>query len=163
MIEKKNRSCTYILPLVLEDLSINKKAIVNTWIYNINELELNEYNVKGLFIKLLYSEESKKTFEFNPRCKLILNINDKHFMVFFESKLNCFTDISLILDGRYSKITNNSKKLILDFFNIKSGAIKSILEKDPAYRLELMEALDVHIDKDAELGSIFDLKTEVYD
>lgn len=162
MEEKKNRSVTYILPLILENISINKKAIINTWIYNTDELDLNQHNVKGLFIKLLYSEESKDTFKFDIRCKKIIDIDDKHFMVFFEAKLDCFTDISLILDGRYSKIRDISKKLILDFFDLKSGAIKSILEKDPQYRLDLMKALDAHIEEDAELGSIFDLKSEVY-
>lgn len=162
MGEKKNRSTTYILPLVLEGISINKKAVVNTWIYNTDQLDLNENTVKGLFIKLYYSEESKDTFKFDPRCKSIVDIDDKHFMVFFEANLDCFTDIKLILDGRYSKIRKDSKKLILDFFDLKSGAIKSILEKDPDYRLDLMKSLDNHIEVNAELGSAFDLKKEVY-
>lgn len=160
---KKNRSATYILPLVLENISVNKKAIVNTWIYNTDELDLNQHNVKGLFIKLLYSEESKDTFKFDPRCKVIIDIDSKHFMVYFEAKLDCFTDISLLIDGRYSKIREASKKLILEFYGLKSGPIKSILEKNPEYRIEMMASLDAFIEKDAELGSVFDLKTEVYE
>lgn len=160
--EKKNRSLTYILPLILKDIPINKDGIINTYIYNINELDLNKHLIDGLFIECSYKYISPNDFKYNTRCKYIRDINESKFLTYLQIPIEYLKDIQQILDSKYSKISDNGKKLILSFWNFGSNnKVYHVLTKSKKLKETLEEALDVNLEN-VELGEFFDIKKEVY-
>lgn len=160
---KRNRSTTYLLPLVLSGFEVNKKAILNSYLYNIHEPYMNEKN-DGLFIELSYKEESKKTFQFNPRCKYLAEIDDKSFLIYIECDLKYVGDVSLILQSKYSQISEDAKRTIFNFWSLTADKhIYQVLMKSEKLREKLEFELDEVISKDAELGERYDLSKEFFE
>ena len=161
---KKNRSMTYLLPLVLDGINdINKKAIVNTYIYNINEPDLNLKHIEGLFILVSYQEESKETFMYNSRCIYCEDIDDKYFMVFIRANLVYVKDLNLLINSQYSKISDLSKQLIVKFYNLSldSKQVK-ILTKNSKLKEQIEDELGCKLPSDQELGEKFEVSNEIY-
>lgn len=164
MIEVLNLSKTFILPLLMDNFSVHKKSLVNSYIYHIDYPDYNEKKVKGLFILVSYMYSGKADFQYIVDCKEIINIDSNHFMIYVETDLSDkLSDIDLILQGKYSEISFLGKKCIKDYWSLKNdNKVVKVLLKDPTLRDELQENLDVVLPKDAELGNMLNLHNEVF-
>lgn len=160
-----NRSMTYIAPLILKGFDINKQAMVNSYLFNLNNLELNDPSkeIEGLFIRVSYELETKNTFKFDRRCMDITDVDDKTFMVFIKTTEFFHKDIQLLFDGKYSEISEVAKNEIIRFWKFSStSAYCRILHKDPVYKEVLEDKLNCRIDDDAELGDIMNIEKETF-
>lgn len=159
----KNRSWTYIAPLVLKDLNINPKGISNSFIFDINNPEFNKDKIEGLFFLVNYQNESEKSFIYNPNCKYCESINDKYFMVFLLCNIDYIDDITYAVEGKFSKLSNEAKSQIISYHKLRmDNPIIDILNKSPIYRKKLEKNLACKIPEHAELGDIFNLQNEIY-
>lgn len=162
--DTKNRSVTYILPLILTGKEFNKKAIVNSYLYSIHAPQFNVDIIKGLFIELSYEFESKDTFKFDSDTKYMIDVDANTFLVYYEAPQRLWSDINLLVRGKYSKISAVAKELIKEFYNISvENKIYQIIHKTLAYKKLLEQRIGQELPENAELGSSFDIETEVFD
>lgn len=155
---------TYLLPLVLDGIKdVNKKAIVNTYIHNMNEPDLNLKNIEGLFIMVSFAEESKDTFQYNTRCLYCEDIDDKYFMVFIKANLIHIKDLNLLVESKYSKVSTLTKELIVNFYNLSMDSKQyKILTKNPKLKEQIEFELGCELSPDQELGEHFEVSKEIY-
>lgn len=167
-IKEKNRSATYIVPLLNQYLDINKALLLNSYLYDINNPELNLPNITGVLLlfkwsgeqihrqyedRLLESEYVLKKYEINEDC----------YMVFVKIDLQIAKDVKLILDGKFSRISDLSKGIILKFWQQGSTSkLYNVLYRKAALRKEIEDILNVKLDDDAELGSTLNLHNETF-
>lgn len=80
---------------------------------------------------------------------------DKKFVVFkFKLKKDYLSDISLIMEGRYSSIRKSSKVRILNFHGMSiNSKLGSVLFKDIKYKKRLELKLEVKLPNDMDLMS----------
>ena len=161
----KNISLTYLVPLFLKPFSINKKGIINSYLYHIDYPDYNIKKIEGLFIVFSYSYVGKQDFRNYKTCEEIIDIDEDHFVVFFkQDDFSIIKDIDLIMKSKYSKISELSKKNIVNFWALRSDhKVVSILTKSIKYKEMLEESLDCILEDTAELGNYFDVSKEVFD
>lgn len=164
MKNRINRSYTYLVPLVTFGVDFNRDAIKESYLFYKEAPELNAGdNIEGIFLHLLYEYESKETFKWQKRCKYMIDVDDKTFLVFLQAPTLFEGDIQYITEGKYSLIQSYAKKAIKEYHDIKANhRVVQILERSPELRKKLMEEVDEFIPTHAELGSVFDFQTEFF-
>ena len=89
---------------------------------------------------------------------------DNNILVKFDIPEVYVSDFYLIIDGKYSKISNMLKGAIRNFHNLKIDApICSIIYRYPERRAYLERRLDVELSDDSELFDKFNLKENTYE
>jgi hypothetical protein len=163
-----NRSRTYLIPLLNQYVDINKALLFNSYLFDINNPEINIPNVKGVLVLFERSSDpahiayTQKLVNHNLTEKYY-EVTDELFMVYIKIPLEIAKDIKLLLDGKYSQISDTSKQTILKYWSLGSSSqLYHILKKSPNYKKELESILDTKLDDDAELGSLFDLHKETF-
>lgn len=156
---KINKCSQFILPLLglsRKDIGIDS-LLINSFIgyYNKNY---------GKYIYLLYRIGDSDKFEEIENSLVDLNLDVK---TIFSNKYLCLlrlelpqlfsTDIKTLLKGKYSKISDAAKFVILKYYNAKKDSeMYNILNKARARRLKIEENIGSKLNKDAELYSAFD-------
>ncbi|MCP4255002.1 MAG: hypothetical protein GY775_16670 [Candidatus Scalindua sp.] len=155
---ESNLSSTYLLPLLdlKRDTVILKQNFINCY--------LRHYNYKhetGEYLYLIYRWLPAKYYaEFVSLMSKLQGFNsyvkdkDKRFDVFvFKVNTNKVRDIKLILEGKYSKISETSKKLILLFhLHINSSDyLWKVLNKCNSLREQIGKDLNCKIPEDVDL------------
>jgi len=150
-------STTYLLPLIglkQEHLLVNKN-LINCYVnhYDFSH-SIGEYlyliyrympiNYYAKFIEVLQRQEGFTYYQKD---------RDKRFDCFiFKVNPQFIPDIKLILDGEYSKINPDTKKIILDFHNQQNpeAPLNQILNKGILRKNELEEALGCKLPNDID-------------
>jgi hypothetical protein len=163
-----NRSKTYIIPLLNQQIYIHKGLLVNTYLFDLNRPDYNLPDINGIFLMFKWATNEmeykyeKDLFE----CAQFVEkyeVSENYYMVFMKISLDIASDVKLILDGKYSKIHDASKQTILKFWNQNTNSkIYKILYKKDSYKKELEDMLNVKLDYDVELGSTLDLHKETF-
>jgi hypothetical protein len=150
-------STTYILPL----LSIQKKNLLMD--LNFINCYISHHNYDhstGDYIYLIY--RYTPTNYYSEFCSILKNQKnfisfskekDKRFDCFIFETKECFVnDINLILEGKYSLISNKAKQIILNFHNQQNSdsPLYQILFKGRLRRNELQESLGCSIPDDID-------------
>ena len=122
---------------------------------------------------VFYILVSKKNLYEKVRDILILSdtfesledINDGFALYTFRVPEEFKFDFSLIKKGRYSRVSNKYKELLLERTNTifngvmdKESKLYKVLYRDPRYRESIEEDLEIHLSPDAELFEVPDLK-----
>ena len=166
IVNKKNKSRTYLLPLLMSRLELNMSYIGNTYLYK-------EDNFDNYF---LHIEHSFNNLEEKEKYDNLLSLNIINIEQFSEGKYlytfkidNDFKDTyRKFVEGKYSKIANVDKNLILSFWQNQKNSkkftvlIKDIFDRSSILKKKLEEDLKVKLADDAELSSIIDLEKEIF-
>lgn len=167
---KHNLSRSYIIPLMARHLQFNNGFVLNSYLYDINRLQYNDNKIEGIFILIKWSNNPvHKLFENNlfdnPLVLDHYDINKDYYMIYSLFPSEVENDIIKLINGQYSKITEDAKKQIAKYWQLSTSApVMKVLKKDPGYRKELENSLGVKLTHDAELSSIMlGLKGETFD
>lgn len=171
-----NKSKTYLLPLFVNTLKLNKEfvsEIQNTYLFHPS-------HSSDKYIGITFKSSILKNPKFiNDIQNLILNDafveieeNKNEILYLFEFPEKYFQEYFKFLKGKYSQFSRRSKEIILRFWTENQIVdeksiynliyIKQVLFKDEKLRLQLEEELNVRIPKGTELGSIVDLNDEIF-
>ena len=159
---RKTKSFTYIYPM-LKDVLKFRDLISNVFIGDDSypNLEGNIfilYKFSGEQAFLAYEEKMKE----HPLHLSTYDPDKSHIMMVFKAPEFHQEDLNLLLDSKYSKISNAYKKILLAFHNIsKEHPVGEVLYKPEIafkkleQKLELSESLP----RTQEVSSILDKKT----
>jgi hypothetical protein len=169
MESKKNKSRTYIVPLLNEYIEIHKSLLIDTYLYDINKPEFNLNKINGIYILFKWSDNNvHKLYEqklLNSKfLKIHYDIDVDSYMVYLEFPKEIQLEVDKILEGKYSELTIESKQVILKYWNLGNASdLYGVLLKTEKRRKKLEEELNVKIKSDAELASIIDVSQEIFD
>jgi hypothetical protein len=155
---ENNISTTYLLPL----LEINSNYLLINENFIGAYVKHHEHNYKlGNYLYIIYRfmpfeyySKFANIMSNRENCLLYKKDKDKRFDIFiFELDKKYHKDSNLILDGKFSKISEDSKDRILHFHNQvnEESPLHQILYRGKLRRNELMEILDMDIPEDYEL------------
>jgi hypothetical protein len=168
-----NKSKTYLLPLLSDCIYLEKKYykyLKNTYILD----NLDLYN-KSIYLMHDYDKmnNSIDNYEQNIIDNIYFHdlIQDKNKVIYvmkFPKKY--INEYNLFLEGKYSHFSEEAKNVILSYYTeLYAGnvnainfliKVKQILYKDEKLRKQIEDELGVHIDSNAELTDVIDLKYE---
>lgn len=170
---KYNKSKTYLLPLLSELVTLDKRFIgqlVNTYLFDMKgEYEncifiLHDFNFKD-------AEFTKYENELvNNELFVDLIDVDKQVIYIFKFPEIYMKEYKLLVDSKYSQFDNDSKELILEFWghmyanNISAipflTKLKQVLFRDKKLKEQIESKLQVKLPEDAELGDLVDKSDE---
>jgi hypothetical protein len=163
----ENKSQGFFLPMLGEYLSdfINLEKVF-VWAEEFPELD------EHIFV-LFRKHESEVYKENIERLKSYKNFAfsytpDKFYeMLVFNPPSKLVNDYRLLKKGKYSEISDNYKRHILKFHNIRNSndigkSIIGVLYKSEEYRISYSEKLGTEIPQGQELASILDPQKETY-
>jgi len=165
---EKNKSRTYIVPIIDKYVKINRTIFLNSYLWDINCPEYNIDSYQGIFLLFKWSShELLKQYEDelinNKYIKCHYDVDEEHFMVYCEFPNEVLEDCLKIIQGQFSKISDVNKVNILKFWNYtKESKLYGILYKDPKLKKQMENELNVKLRDGDELGSIFDEIKEVF-
>jgi len=159
---KVNTSLLYILPTLGKDAEYFKPAtFINTCLIT--------KNVRYLYIIARKTDTMNYIAWINllkSHSLFISSFKNKSFMYLkFQIPEKNIEDVKLLLQGKFSKISNLLKQQILQFFdyNMENSYIAQVLYKSPKLKKMMEQKLDVKIPKDIELYSKPTLQLEFWD
>lgn len=173
---RKNFSYTYLLPLLSEQVNLEKKIlskIENTYLitnkndklgyfYLLCKFDYSDSEFTDLESKLTYNDLFVDSFE--VKGKILYQFKFPKEYLFEQKKF---------VKGRYSEFKLDGKKLILRFWTETYGhipsfvsnsllKIKQVLFKDEKLREKMNLTMGVDIEKGSELASIIDKEEETF-
>lgn len=171
---KRNKSFTYILPLF--DVFVEVKyfeLLQNTYLWfddNKEDVFCLLYKFDGSLDGPAFSRKGFTMYEQRLRENeyYIDDVDYGQYVLFiFNLPEDIIEEKHKFIEGKYSKLTDESKSTILKFFRYKYGnlvakTIENVLVKAEALRIELSEKIVHHIPEDAELSSIIDPEDELF-
>lgn len=169
MESKKNKSRTYFVPLLNDFIEIHKSLLVDTYLYDIDKPDYNISRIEGLFIMFRWSDNDvhrqyEQSLLDSGYLREHYDIDTEHYMVYLKFPIDFIMDVHLILQGKYSKISEKSKRSIIKYWQATSTSdIYGTLFKTEARKKKLEELIGTTLDEDAELASIIELGDEVFD
>jgi len=165
---KNTRSKTYIVPIISEYIAINKDLLITSYLYDVNFPEINIENIEGLFLLFSWSENSvhklyEDTLIQSSHITKHYDVDHKHYMVYFKFPEEIKLDIRYIMNGKFSRVSDETKKVILKYWqSAQNSKIYGILTKSAKYREKLEDELNVKIPIDAELGDRLNSHEETF-
>lgn len=170
----KNKSKTYLLPLLSEVIDIDLRFytnIINTYIFDSEDAYKD-----CIFVKCKFNFKNPEYTKFenkmidNQYYVDLIDINNDEVVYIFKIPEEYLFEYNKFKKGKYSKYKNDAKELILSFFNkVYKGnpnavnfliKIKQVLYKDKKLREKIEKELNVKIHYDAELTDIIDRDNE---
>jgi hypothetical protein len=169
-----NKSKTYLLPLLSENISLDKrfyKYIENTYIFDDLGLYKNcifiEHDYKNTQLNITRYENNLMD---NVFFKDIIQIDERKKIFVFNFPKLFMHEYKMFKQGKYSLYQRDAKHIIIDFYTeIYSGNInaveflvklKQVLFKDKKLKKQIETRLKVILDYDAELTDIMDENNE---
>lgn len=177
---KRNRSTTYILPLILDhiclefptidDNFVNKcilNRLINTYIFENDEKKF-VFRLQKNVDSLVFLELIEKSIIFDRH-----ESDEDSLVIVLNVPNDCVDSFDKFVNGKYSRICEKDKQSILEFarsvFNKNMQyIIGSVLYKDKDYIKKLMEGLGMtdnyikSLPRDFECGQKIDIKLETY-
>jgi hypothetical protein len=169
MESRKNKSRTYFVPLLHEFVDIHKSLLVDTYLYDINKPDFNLKDIHGLFVMFRWSDNDvhrmyeQKLLE-SQYTRDHYDIDVHNYMVFIKFPVDILIDVDLLLKGKFSKISKKSKISILKYWGLGQGSdLYGTLYQTEDRRKKLENYLGVRLPADAELASVIETSSEVFD
>lgn len=156
---EKTLSFAYLLPLVNKEINSKKNGIINVYLFDINNPDKINYD----YLFILVDSFIFKSYLDNDYIIDKYEVDDNYYMLVVKLPESYKADIKLIVNGKYSKIQNDTKRLILNYHNLKPHhKLYKVLYKVKEYKEEIENNLNVKLSNTQELGEIFDLHKETY-
>lgn len=167
---KKNKSTTYLLPLMLVEFNatdvVFQKYIINTYLF------LEKYHFPNCLILEVSNNPDDKNFCRFRDLLFVCKNYDTYYetrdgrLIFAMRFDRYLPEYKLYLEGKYSHFSNAAKNVIYRYFKSNPRTVlfaertKDILYREPSLKRELEEKLNVTLREDAELSSIYDENLE---
>ena len=167
----KNRSATYLLPLLSKDISIEFTYLITNVYLKFNK---NVYDIEYP-IGLLYGLEDSRAFEeFNDYLthhplfhkSFIINMTHKLYIINFPKQF--ITEYKLFKEGKYSKFSKEAKSLIISYsaevykYPPLIEDITGVLWKHKSRKEKMEKILGMVIPSDSELASRISYEQETF-
>lgn len=161
----RNKSYTYILPMLSTEIDVVKANLVNAYIGS------DEYSQYKNHIFLLYKYVGNPRFieyeDYLENTKIFTAKYDPdkyHVMFIFKVPSNHQNVYNLFKLGRYSKFPEDYKILLFKFHKIAdiNHKVAKVLYKHPDLKEEMEERLNTVLNDRAELSSVPNLDIEMY-
>lgn len=160
--QKINKTCIFILPLLCKQTFSFFEYDYSLYNGFISE----DYNYLYLQYKFNNSEEYLKLEDKLSSLPEFIQLYDpsEQFVIFKFKLNNKYTnDIINLVEGKYSQISENSKKEILAFHKLNNTSfLGQVLYKNKELKTNLEKSLNMQISKDSELMSKFELEEELW-
>lgn len=166
----KTKSYTYIFPMLAEELIDPKINLVNVYLNDANKPEIKDrilllYEFTPDIEFLRFEEEVKWSLYYDGK----YDLNDDYVVMMFRIPEYHKKDYDLIMQGKYSEISEDYKHKIINFHNLPdfSQVTGVLYRKEFAYKIMekkinegLPEAYWTRIPRDLEASSIMDIEKE---
>lgn len=163
-LESKNRTCTYLLPLLGKSVHEFK---------NLQQCFVGDKDFPGEYGKLYLLFNISKEPWFNDYLDFLKShksyernykVNDEHLMFVYHLDDQDRERYTHFIKGRYSKFDDHYKTHILNFYNIgySSEVAKVLYRREDKY-IEWEKRLGVKIPRNQEIGNMPNLDYEVFD
>ena len=159
--QKTNKSCIFILPF------LKQNYIYFDYPYSLYNVYVSEdYNY--LYIKYKWTGcedylDLEEKLQLHEKYVEFFDLNEEFVIFKFKIDDKYKKEIELILQGKYSKISESLKLQILSFHGIgKSSKLGKVLFRDEKYRKSLELELDVRIPNDIDLMSKSTKEEEIW-
>jgi len=161
-----NKTSMFILPMIGHDRAKFKwnSSFMNSFV----EVEDSPNDLGDIYLWYRYlpsvDMEAFEDFIVSLPTYVDMSDIDKHHVLYKLSVPEAYLpDYKLIIEGKYSQISEITKKRILDFHSsTKERPLGKILYKTEARKKELEKQLGVELDDDAELHDLFYEKDETF-
>jgi len=162
-----NKTSHWLLPFIAKDeIELGyDTCLINAFAFTTDNIYSSTYEKGYLFLKYRYLKEYDfflNKLKDHQNCTLVNRIYSRYeYLYIFKIPEQWMNDVNLIINGKYSQISENAKKRILAFHKLtKTGRTGDILYKNDKYADELKERFNLPNDFDIpELESNFeDLK-----
>ena len=164
----KTKSRTYIVPLIHDYVEIHKSLMVNSYLFDLQRPEYNVDKNQGLFVLFRWSDnEVYKLYEDtllnSPYLVEHYDVDTEHYMLFLKYPADVLVDVDLILEGKYSKISEKSKRAIIKYWNAHSSTdVYGTLFRTAIRKQKLEDMIGSTLPEDAEYSSIINLHHETF-
>lgn len=158
----KNLSNTYIVPLINTSIQINKNLLVGTYIHSFNYPNL--IDTPGLFLVFEWSEVYENYLLKHEKDILLHeDLDDNLILVFIKLKEEYIPEYEKILEGKYSNLLSETKKIILNYHCVGANSkLYKVLNKSKDLKNQIESELNVKLSNSQELGEIINLKKEIF-
>ncbi len=163
-LEMKNRTCTYLLPL-LGKTNHEFKNLVQCFVGD------KDYPKEYNRLYLLFNKEDKDWFR--NHMEILRNhelfekeydVNESYIMLVYKLEGIDQERYKHFVNGRYSKLDEDYKAHILNFYNIGYGSeVAKVLYRREDKYVEWEKRLGVKIPRSQEIGNKPDFDYEVFD
>lgn len=169
---EKTKSWWFLTPILeLDQYNLNYKYLLNVYIKSETHPELNQKDIiiyhydfmqpGGNFAKL------ERNLSSLPNYILSYDPDEYTTLFFFHIPRKWYNDYLLFINGKYSLLSDDYKKLLLNFYKMSgsyahANAVEKILIKSPERRKAIEEDLDAKLPEDAEVASIITWEDETY-
>lgn len=154
---KFNWSTYFLLPIVI-NISYRYKNLINSYIYNIEDIDKNNNYIYVLIKELdINLTKHKRYIEHNKI--------DRGYLYTFDIK-DYKNDIDLFIQGKYSKFSQELKDLLCynqPVVPIMSSVIYKILYRTEDKRIEVEKMIGMKLHEDAEVASSPYVEDEMYE
>lgn len=156
---KKNKSCFFILPL-LGHPSYWYYELINCFLGD--ETNKPDYSLSKIFIQVKsYDNKLSSTKYFNQFYRL----EDDTYMYIYDIPKQYEDDYIKFYKGQYSEMSNSAKEIICKLSGVKpimESTVYKVLYKTNDQKLKVEELIGQKLSDKAELYSIPDMDTEIY-
>jgi hypothetical protein len=157
----KNLSTTYLVPLISKLVNINRPLLKGSFLYYEEALSLSEN--KGLFLLFKWDNEYEEYLLNNKFVENHYDINGEHIMIYCKYSSSDLNDVKLIIEGKYSQISIENKKKILNYYNASpTSKVYKVLYKDKSLKQQIENDLNITLADDMELGQIINKQKETF-
>jgi len=164
-ITSATRSRTYILPMVANQMMIDfRPNLVNSYVRHKDYPEYQEH----LFILMRFSADrehlkKEQLIIDHSDCVFHKDLSKEFYMICIKISENNIEDYNMIINSKYSKISELSKERIKKYWGLsEEHAVSRVMRKDPELKSQLEQALGSKIPEENELSSIMDFNKETY-
>lgn len=173
MLEVKvNKSKTYILPLVVNEVDLRFTDIIDTTYLYRNDKSF-DYPIINIMFNLKYLDEKKIVEFLNYLTRISSNkyfienvtIGDEYEMLTLKIHDNALDAYQNFIKGKFSLFSETDKQLILRYLYLNSHPVnhtmvKQILYKDKDLKKKIEKRLNVELNNSVELSSKPDKESE---
>lgn len=148
--------CSYFLPQFIGFNKFDTKGLINCFIFDIEDKEPFEH----IYILM---ESDSTLLDIHPYTVSKREVTEGNlYKIKISSRF--IDDIRLFAEGKYSKMSEDAKKLIVENCGIypEKSLGYTVLYKSPKRKAFLEELIGQELPQDAEYMSVLDLKKEAY-
>jgi len=165
IVAKLNKSSMFLFPFLNYSRPYYRWKTDFMNCFNSTEDNPNEV---ALYLWYKYSasiemEEFEEKIKKHPQYVETIDVDQYHVLYKFSIPTRYYEDYKLIIQGKYSRISEIAKERILDFHSAKNNSpLYKILNRDPSRREKMEKELDISISESDELHDPFYEEEERY-
>ncbi len=170
-MKRKTNSTIFLLPaLGIDPRDLEDCGFIDSYI----RIEGKEYDKERRFLVAVFepvTKDQKETFDvFLEREKFLSFVEEEikqgdKVIVVYRFPEEFYNDYDLIIEGKYSKVSDKYKGIFPKFREKKDKIVlslqKLIFDKDPDFKEQQEERIGTDIEADSELWEVFDIDKEI--